>query len=393
MFKILFGNKKNKFETLSNAAKHNNIKKQDQQNSLYDLYLTEPEKIIKSTHHKQTKLKRKKKHNFTRKIKKLKKLYDSSTDGIKWSSKLYMLEIVSELISKRYNACIQKLKIYIGMDNLNVKNINDTIKNIKTCLNKNKEKNIVLIYLSFSNESFGHANLLVYRPNAKIIEWFEPHGSYFNNDNYKYIDVRTKLSEYISIFVYKLDKHIILVESSIVCPYLYGLQHYEQSSKIPKINGDANGYCALWVFLIVDLVLKFPYLTTNQITELLLENNNPDELRQLIKGFNNYLSGQIKKYKHVDMNEIINANDIIEKNETNTIATNPLKNNQSLNDILLKANKNAKIKNNNTIFNIKEKKQSIFSHVSPASVYSKKTSDYDSMKQSHHSSNPSSSTY
>jgi hypothetical protein len=308
------------------------------------------------------------------------KLYETNPDGVKWLSTLPMLEIVSELISKRYNACIQKLKINIGMDKLTLENIHNVIKNIKTCLKNNKQKNIVLIYLSFGNDSFSHANLLVYRPNAKIIEWFEPHGSQFNPNNYNYLDIRKNVSEYISIFVYKLDEHIILVESSVVCPYLYGLQHREEKSKISKRDGDAQGYCALWVFLIVDLVLKFPYLTTNQITELLLDNNNPDELRQIIKGYNNFLNNQIKKYKHVDMNDILDAN--------------PFKNNKAINDILSKANKNEKItnKNSHSIFNISGKKQSIFSHVSPASIYSKKTSDYDSLNHSSQSLNQS-STY
>lgn len=331
--------------------------------------------------------KKKHKNNLTRKIKKLKKLYNPDPNAhVKWDYTDVISNIVIDFLAKRHKSCVIRVELYINhmFSRDNDLFITRAIKDINKCLEDRsiKEKDIILIPVKFTythedanNEA--HENLLVYRTKMKQLEWFEPHGKYFQLKMYPTIN--SQMNELVEKFCEKLNVDY-LVRPNLVCPYLIGPQGREQKSEIARHN-DISGYCGLWVCLIMDLIFKFPYLTTNEIIKSLLDNNNEDELRMIIKGFNIFLDKNFKKYAKVDFNEISDFDFHSSK-----------KYKEDLEKIMIRSMSKINKKMYPQLHKKNSKSEHIFSsNISTASVYSKKTPT--SIKNKKTSDTHTSSTY
>ena len=98
----------------------------------------------------------------------------------------------------------------------------------------------------------GHANLLIFKPYKKTLEWFEPHGSSYDLNKEDKINKNNEI--FLSYFIKCLQenktintKEIKLVKPEEICPN-FGFQAIEEQSTLPKLT---TGYCALWSLLMM----------------------------------------------------------------------------------------------------------------------------------------------
>lgn len=176
---------------------------------------------------------------------------------------------------------------------------------LSKCIKKNLNSIVIPLYLEFSTTN--HANLLIYRKKDNIIEHFEPHGSVFMGDNIE--DKRsivTQLKSFIDMLNSNLikikKKPVTLISSDVVCPYIYGLQGLEASSKQVKYPLQGKGYCAAWSMFFTELVLKNPTVPTNELLNIIINKfdknieKQRNYLRQIIVGYVNLIHNKIEKY-------------------------------------------------------------------------------------------------
>ena len=136
----------------------------------------------------------------------------------------------------------------------------------------NNDVNIIIIPLGITlfypdGKIDSHANVLIYRKKFNHIEHFEPHGksgSFGNKDLNSSLDLFLRLFvDYVNTELFKNKtppqiedtKLIELIESTQVCPRLYGFQVYEEWSKIIKNKEiESEGYCAAWSMFLQNYV-------------------------------------------------------------------------------------------------------------------------------------------
>jgi hypothetical protein len=158
---------------------------------------------------------------------------------------------------------------------------------IDCILSGNKTISIIslgILYTHTSGERSGHANMLIYYHAKNIIEWFEPHGQFFQDaaygDTYKKITepVQHTVEELVKIVNEELSKRdrdpIQLIIPSIACPRVQGLQSSEDMFYLDSVTRSrlarSTGYCGIWAFMVAELSLSFPSLSLENIQELVL---------------------------------------------------------------------------------------------------------------------------
>jgi len=178
-----------------------------------------------------------------------------------------------------------------------------------------KDVNIIIIPLGLTlcypdGTTDGHANVLIYRKKFNHIEHFEPHGQSgsFNDEKLNSsLDLFLKLFvEYVNIELQIKDlKPIELIESNKVCPYIRGLQSYEDSSEIFKNKEvESGGYCSAWSMFFTELCLKNPEMTSSQIIEKVFSAaldkslffTTEDYFRHIIRGYATFINEKISTY-------------------------------------------------------------------------------------------------
>jgi hypothetical protein len=183
-----------------------------------------------------------------------------------------------------------------------------------------KGSNIVImpigIKFDINGEIGGHANLLIYRKNMNTIEHFEPHGDEYGGQYASIINER--VNEILKKFVSKINRkinaenkkrgesgdklyNVTLIKADIVCPRKMGVQRFEAQSAIPKAAFEPNGYCSAWSMFFTEMCLKNPEIPSREINEAILKNadlyeNKNDYLRNVIKGYTNFINNKIAKY-------------------------------------------------------------------------------------------------
>jgi hypothetical protein len=172
---------------------------------------------------------------------------------------------------------------------------------------------IIIIPVTFFVTDVSHANLLIYRKNTNEIEHFEPHGNEYSGPSSQL--VRQKLNEYLEEFVKQINKYIedhkgegeiveqiVLLKAHDVCPVIRGVQALESTSTIP-INTliEPNGYCEAWSMFFTELCLKNPEIPSKDVYKAIMEktelyDNKNDYLRNVIRGYTNFINNKIAKH-------------------------------------------------------------------------------------------------
>jgi hypothetical protein len=196
-------------------------------------------------------------------------------------------------------------------------------ENIVNCV-KNGEKTIV-IPLNFFRGKDGHANMLIYRTTTSELERFEPHGNDYMGDELQYNRVNDRIKQILVLFTkilnFQLKKENInevkLIDSSQVCPYLEGLQSFEEKSSLKKFRKEGGGYCLAWSMFFMELCLRNPDLSsrdilTNIYNYLTVKKDTNDYLKRVIRGYSGYIYETFEKYLSVFFKRKLTVDDIIE---------------------------------------------------------------------------------
>jgi hypothetical protein len=175
---------------------------------------------------------------------------------------------------------------------------------IKGCIQRGEKIISIPLSIRFGDKKSGHANMLIYRPENKTIERFEPHGQAYQlvmskYDERIYTILKTMFEKKMKPFLKEYTP--TYVPANQTCPNIKGLQAIEN-----EIEKKESGFCTLWGLFILELIFLNPTKTTREITEeaLKIANSNPQYLTNVIRCYvikmEKLLDSYIKK---------INAND------------------------------------------------------------------------------------
>jgi tRNA1(Val) A37 N6-methylase TrmN6 len=225
---------------------------------------------------------------------------------------------------------LQKIKI-----NSKPKNITNTIffnnaKNLSNdlldCIKRGDKIIGIPLSLNFGTTKTGHANMLIYRPDDKTIERYEPHGSGFlsggkDDDTFNKIlkemfEVKMKpyLKEYTPKFYTPAE----------ICPNMKGFQTLE--NQIKGIKKEGGGFCGLWALFALELMFLNPTMKTTEILNLALNitNKDPQYIKNIIRGYvvktEKLLDNYIKKidkansFNYAKGSKLISSQDKLQNN-------------------------------------------------------------------------------
>ena len=194
-------------------------------------------------------------------------------------------------------------------------------ENIVNCVKKGEK--VIMIPLGYKKGAGGHANILIYRVDARVIEHYEPHGGEFlENEKYQNASKRI-LTFFTNILNRELKANDLettnYVEASQVCPYLKGFQTLEGQSTLPKNKIEPRGYCAAWSLFFMELNLKNPELMSTEILDniynyLSTKASGPDYLKKVIRGYAGYIVEHVNKYLAIFFKPTYNVSQILQKN-------------------------------------------------------------------------------
>lgn len=137
-----------------------------------------------------------------------------------------------------------------------------------------------------------HANLLIYRPREKILEWFEPHGQINKMKDKIYTYLQKGLIRLINLPIFKeligsshlVETHILVNESK------YGTKALQGKNGGPT--------CALWCILISEMVFLNPQLSTPEIIRDMfdLTQGQRESINNIMKGYILEIEKELTKY-------------------------------------------------------------------------------------------------
>jgi histone H3/H4 len=195
---------------------------------------------------------------------------------------------------------------------------------VSKCIEKGN-KEVIPIDVTINVNGIFHANLLIFNKNTNSVYHFEPYGkTYYGNTNH---DINVKIRKVFEGFINNVNKKISqmykhksdlkYIPPTHTCPEIEGIQQIEENIKTMKQKTEGNGYCALWVTLIAELVLLNPSMTPDMITtELLSKTKNKEFMAKILlniaRGYSEVVSKKINKYFEVIMNTNIEIKSIDE---------------------------------------------------------------------------------
>ena len=139
-----------------------------------------------------------------------------------------------------------------------------------------------------NNIPSGHSNMLIYRPDEKTIERFEPHGQGFKLGKDNQNDI---INEVLKIMFEKKMKPYLkkytpkYIPPNEICPYKKGFQALE--NEVTKLENEGGGYCNLWSVFFLELIFLNPNLSTGEVLKKALDitNQDPQYIKNLIRGY------------------------------------------------------------------------------------------------------------
>ena len=169
-----------------------------------------------------------------------------------------------------------------------------------------EKKTVICIPLTIHTHTFAHANVLIFRPELKVLEWYEPHGNQlfcheFNNK----VPFMTAINRFTRFFEKELSKafhtNIFLFSPKHICENRKGPQHYDDRSL-------QFGRCALWVLLIMQLAITSPNVSGQTFMKKFQDKESDDNMiiwhTSILNGFIIYFNSVFKRYYHISIYEV-----------------------------------------------------------------------------------------
>lgn len=167
------------------------------------------------------------------------------------------------------------------------KNAESLSNDLLDCIKRDDKIIGIPLSLKFGTSKIGHANMLIYRPDDKTIERFEPHGATYrqggkDDDTFNKIlkemfEVKMKpyLKEYTPQFYNPSER----------CPNPQGFQSLE--NKIKGLEEEGGGFCGLWSLFALELMFMNPEMKTPEILKLAFDitKRDPQYIKNVIRGY------------------------------------------------------------------------------------------------------------
>jgi len=178
---------------------------------------------------------------------------------------------------------------------------------ILDCIKKGDKLIAIPLGLRFETSKTGHANMLIYRPDEKTIERFEPHGQQYkyglDNKDYSVNEIlktmfEEKMKPYLKNYT---PKYIPPYE---ICPSIKGFQALE--SELESLDKEGGGFCGMWSNFTLELMFLNQKLTTKEVLQKALDisKEDPQYLRNVIRGYVLKVENVMDKViKTIDANE------------------------------------------------------------------------------------------
>jgi hypothetical protein len=159
-------------------------------------------------------------------------------------------------------------------------------KDLLDCIERGVK--MIAIPLNFLTKEEAHSNMLIYRPDEKTIERFEPHGQKFygyEKDQDEIINktLKTMFEKKMKPYLKKYTPKYI--PANEVCPVEKGFQYLE-----PQIKGleqEGGGFCNLWSLFFLELIFLNPNISTKEVLQKALDisREDPQYLKNVIRGY------------------------------------------------------------------------------------------------------------
>lgn len=231
--------------------------------------------------------------------------------GNKYYKPFYLTPLLfAYLVHKYENSCIFKI---IGKESTRIMKYDYHPENkgyrisfhtsfpriLRDCVKRGSK--LIFIPLSISTVTDAHANLLIYRPDVKTVERFDPHGSQTEmfgdegeneemnrdlNDDLKEL-FETKLRPALGSYTPKY------VPPNLLCPVRKGgFQAVE--NLLPSKN--EAGYCSMWSLFFMETVMLNPSVPSKRLIEACMRvgNSDPTYFRNVIRGYTQKIVGEMK---------------------------------------------------------------------------------------------------
>lgn len=158
--------------------------------------------------------------------------------------------------------------------------------------------------LGSNNIPSGHSNMLIYRPNEKTIERFEPHGQKFKGGKDNQDDIINEVLK--TMFEKKMKPYLKkytpkYIPPNDICPSIKGFQALE--NQVAKLKNEGGGYCNLWSVFFLELMFLNPKLTTKEVLQKALDitKEDPQYFKNVIRGYVKITEQVVDKFiKRID---------------------------------------------------------------------------------------------
>jgi hypothetical protein len=165
---------------------------------------------------------------------------------------------------------------------------NSLSKDILDCIKKGDKLIAIPLGIRFEKSKTGHANMLIYRPDEKTIERFEPHGQQYkygaDNKDYSINEIlktmfEEKMKPYLKNYT---PKYIPPYE---ICPSIKGFQALE--SGLAGLDKEGGGFCGMWSNFTLEIMFLNQELTTKEVIQKALDisKEDPQYLKNVIRGY------------------------------------------------------------------------------------------------------------
>ena len=179
------------------------------------------------------------------------------------------------------------------------------VKEINDCLVSNQRFIILPLTLRENPSGPGHAGLLIYDKNTKILERFEPHG-YNTNVDARLFD--NKIVETLENDTnIKINQYLKPID---FCPAV-SFQTLEDGPSLPT---DPGGFCQSWVFYYIELRMRNPNIDREDLIKTTIGyiQSNRLEFKKLIRGYS-YMLRHINRIVESTSQEDVQISDVMKR--------------------------------------------------------------------------------
>lgn len=224
--------------------------------------------------------------------------------GIQYMSNGLMIAILTYYLNNKYglSSSVSRTPITFNLDGPNDKEIGKLKRKLKECVPQLRSgQNIMFIPIGMKiNTQGSHTNMLIFRRDGFVVEHYDPKGS--DSPQFKKL---------VNILRPVFDDMRINYEPSQIP---VGFQKIESTMKRtlgPDIiaREGSVGFCTMWSFLVAEMALANPAMSTDDILQYLLskitKTNQNLFLRNIIRGYTHYLyeslSAFLKEKYNIDL--------------------------------------------------------------------------------------------